>query len=83
MPKTIYCPECKSTKITKKGKQSGRQKYVCKECKNWFQTKSQKNRLTNSIVNNLTFKKRLLRNYLLALKQFSLDLINTLLLNLM
>jgi transposase-like protein len=62
MPKIRYCPKCKSDKIIKKGKQSRRQKYLCKECKNWFQNDTQKGRLADSVVNSLTFKKRLLRS---------------------
>ena len=53
-----YCIYCKSISIIKKGKQSKRQKYFCKDCGKYFQTKPQKSRLSESIISKLTFKKR-------------------------
>ena len=52
-----HCIFCYSTKVIKKGKQSGRQKYLCKNCNKYFQSKPQKSRKVNSVVNALTFKK--------------------------
>ncbi len=33
---TIVCPICGSVKVTKNGTRSGRQRYLCKECKKTF-----------------------------------------------
>jgi transposase-like protein len=52
-----YCIFCSSSEVIKKGKQSGRQKYFCKNCRKNFQSKPQKSRQKDSVINQLTFKK--------------------------
>ena len=51
------CPNCSSNQVVKNGFQSNRRVYKCKDCNKKFQSKPQKSRRINSIVNALTFKK--------------------------
>jgi transposase-like protein len=52
-----HCIFCNSTEVIKKGKQSSRQKYYCKNCNKNFQSKAQNSRKIASVINDLTFKK--------------------------
>jgi len=52
--KCIYCEE---KSVIKRGKQSGRQVYYCKNCSKYFSSKKQTSRKNKSIVDKLTFKK--------------------------
>jgi len=56
------CPKCSSNKIVKIGFQSGRRRFKCKECGKKFQSKKQKSRSNNLIIEDLTFKKNLIQN---------------------
>lgn len=51
------CPDCSSNKIVKNGFQSKRRLFKCNNCNKKFQSKPQKHRKTNSVVDQLTFKK--------------------------
>ncbi|WP_407453842.1 hypothetical protein [Methanobrevibacter sp.] len=50
------CPQCNCTrKVIKYGKQSGRQRYYCKDCKAVFQNKKRPQKLIKSIWNDFVF----------------------------
>jgi len=59
--KRVRCPHCASLRTKKKGKQSNRQRYGCKDCGKRFQLERRENKVTNEIWNAYTRQKQTLR----------------------